>query len=65
MSATVIKNHNIVEPIKAKTLEDISKEDYDKDKKPSWVNIVLSLFTTFTEGIQIRKKMLERFWDTE
>ena len=46
MSATSIKTHNIVEPIKAKTLEDISKdlgikEDDVKDKKPSWVNIVV------------------------
>ena len=41
MSATVIKNHNIVEPIKTKTLDDISKEDDGKDKKPSWVNIVV------------------------
>ena len=46
MSTTSIKNHNIVEPIKAKTLENISKdlgikEDDVKDKKPSWVNIVV------------------------
>ena len=46
MSANITKNHNIVRPIKAITLEDTSKDlgikEYDvKDKKPSWVNIVV------------------------